>query len=124
MEKLINIICGMVVTMVLSFGTGATAEEIGPAPLGGVKVAIAEEIQQEPVRLAGAEVLPNGRDLYYLSNGLEVLISEEEGIFALYLPFMGDHCIEYETKEMLVNGIKTYSNNFNNYIQELSEGQQ
>lgn len=64
------------------------------------------------------ETLENGRTNYVLNNGLEALVSESEGIYQLYLPFMGDHTYDYNSKEMLTNGIKQYSENIGWFITE------
>lgn len=69
--------------------------------------------------VASVEVLENGRTLYTLNNDLLALVSEEEEMYCLYLPFMGDHEIEYNSKEMLENGVRQYSENFGSYINEV-----
>lgn len=91
------------------------------ALIGKGSVATAEEnwgiyYEAPTPEVASVETLANGRTLYTLNNGLEALVSEAEGIYDLYLPFMGDHSLEYNNKEMLVNGVRQYSENIGQYI--------
>lgn len=69
-------------------------------------------------KVVKVEMLKNGRTNYVLNNGLEALVSEAEGIYQLYLPFMGDHTYDYNSKEMLINGIGQYSENIGWFITE------
>lgn len=67
----------------------------------------------------GSEVLENGKTLYHLSNGLEALVYHPEGVYELYLPFMGDHSLEYNSIEALTWGVLQYSQNHASYINEV-----
>ena len=69
-------------------------------------------------KVVKVETLQNGRTNYVLNNGLEALVSEAEGIYQLYLPFMGDHTYDYNSKEMLINGIGQISENIGWFITE------
>lgn len=111
LSKVLNIVLGLIVVML--FTAGSRAEEIAPA-----QQAWGVHYEEPAVEVVGAEVLANGRNWYELNNGLGVLISEAEGIYELYLPFMEDHSLDYNNLETLKNGIKTYSNNFSNYVTE------
>ena len=108
LSKVLNIVLGLIVVMLFTAGS-RTAE---------TKQAWGVHYEEPAVEVVGAEVLANGRNWYELNNGLGVLVSEAEGIYELYLPFMEDHSLDYNNLETLKNGIKTYSNNFSNYVTE------
>lgn len=139
-SKILNIVLGLIVVGLLVAGSKGS-EKVAPVTReivasqlaydGELQLTYADGESQtlwvdmpsiyfegQAAEVASAAVLENGRSWYELKNGLGVLISEAEGIYELYLPFMEDHSLDYNNKQALINGIKTYSNNFDNYVNE------
>lgn len=63
-------------------------------------------------------VLENGKTAHLLSNGLEVVIYHPTSTYELYMPFMADHSISYDSEEILWNGVAQYSSGLTDYLQK------